>query len=652
MIKMNKSIKRTLLTLALFLLFFHPHIFSRLELGHLFSDHVVLQRNQPINIWGWAESGSTVKIAFNGQKFQGDANEMGKWMITLPAMKAGGPYEMNIQNSGSSIDLKDILIGDVWLCSGQSNMEWMVKNTNQAALAKAAASDTQIRHFKIPKSHDETPSDRLEGGHWEVTSAETVEDFTAVGYYFASEMRKHQDVPIGLINSSWGGSRIEAWMSGDMLKMEDAAKVIADIKAKEVEKFEKKIAQIKLKHPGISTNQQGMVDSIAVWANPGLEDADWETLNVTKLWETQGYDGFDGFAWYRTTFELTAEEAANDIIVSLGKVDDSDWTYINGIEIGHMINSWNTLREYTVSARHLKEGKNSLTVRVEDIRYGGGIYGEASELYLQTIKQKISLAKEWKFKLDALLPTSYLFNTHHAPTLLYNKMIHPLLNYPIKGALWYQGESNANTPEEAMAYEHLFKDLIKGWRNDWAIGEFPYLFVQLANFNPSKPEPGESNWAILRESQSAALSLKNTGQAVIIDIGEADDIHPRNKTEVGKRLALAARQLRGDKSISYTGPVYHSHRIQGHEIYVSFKKDSGVLSTKNADGTVTGFAIAGADKQFKWAKGLIKGNEVVLYNESINAPKFIRYAWADNPENASLINRAGLPACPFRTDRE
>lgn len=636
----------------LFILFFSlcsSSIEAQLKVSKLFSDHAVLQRDQPIKVWGWTSLGTPITIFFNKKKYETKSDKEGRWQVTLPMMSQGGPYTMQIKSPTEEINLKDILIGDVWICSGQSNMEWTILNSNNATAEIENANDDKIRHFKVPQSYAQTPEEELAGGTWETTNPKNAGQFTAVGYYFARELRKHVDVPIGLLNTSWGGSRVEPWMSAGTLNLGDPTTAIDKVINKAKKEHEASVQKLKKVFPDISDKERGMQGGKAVWAVEQLDSKGWATIPAPGIWESQGFDGFDGYAWYRTTFELTEEEVKEKIILGLGKIDDSDIAWVNGQKVGESYQQWNTPRVYEVSSDVLKVGKNTIAIRVEDTGGGGGIHGSGELLFIKTNQQKISLEGDWSFRLDAMMSTDYLRNANQIPTLLYNKMINPIKQYAVKGALWYQGESNAGNQEDAENYEQLFGDMIQSWRKDFGVGDFPFLYVQLANWLPAQDAGVESFWAQLRDSQTKTLKVKNTAQAVIIDIGEADDIHPRNKQDVGLRLSLAARKLAYGENILYQSPMYQSHQVKDGKVHITFAHVGKGLKVKNKYGYVNGFAIAGEDKKFVWAKAKIDGTDkVIIWNDKILNPKYIRYAWADNPDDVNLYNSADLPACPFR----
>lgn len=632
-------------------LLFTMNLFGQFQLCPIFSDHMVLQRNQPINIWGWGDNGKTIKVIFQEKEYQTEIQN-GEWKVTLPQMAAGGPYKISISDEIKTIELNDILIGDVWLCSGQSNMEWTVKDANNPMFEITNSADNNIRHFMVNKTYSQKKEVDLDGGPWEVAGPDKTGNFTAVGFYFARELRKHVDVPIGLLHSSWGGSRIETWMSGETLGMVDSEKEIKEELDRAHREYLKRVEHINSLFPGISKEERGIKNGEAIWAKKELDESTWIELEAPNIWEASGFDGFDGIAWYRKTIELSEEESNKNAVISLAKIDDSDETYINGKKVGGMVQAWSTERVYQVPADILKKGKNIIAIRVEDTGGGGGIHGEGASLFFKTAERSIDLSGKWKFKFDAFFESDYISSPHHIPTLVYNKMIHPILDFPINGALWYQGESNAGSVEDATEYEKLFKDMINSWRELWKVGDFPFLYVQLANFMEADDKPSESNWALLRESQTKTLELENTGQAVIIDIGEADDIHPRNKQDVGLRLSMAARKIAYGENGNLLSPTYSSHDILGNQVRVNFENCGEGLMTKSKYGYINGFAVAGDDKVFHWAKGTISNeNSVVISSGEVEHPKYIRYGWGDNPDDLNLYNKEGLPACPFRTDK-
>ena len=638
--------------LAAVLLAVIPVLLPRASSGELrvagpFGEHMVIQRGVGLSIRGSAKAGARVTVTFGTRRHAALADSGGRWKVTLPPMKAASPSDLTIEGGGERLRFRDVAVGDVWVCSGQSNMEWTVADSLDAAREIAAARDPMIRHLKVPRSWAAEPEDSLAGGAWEVADPEHAGGFTAVGYFFARVLRTHVDVPVGLINVSWGGSRIEPWMSASSLGF--GAVRMAEILAGERAYEREVLDRIRARAGVLPDRDAGLVDGRALWADPELDDSTWDALGVPGRWEEAGYEGMDGVAWYRTSFELTADEARAGLRLGLGNIDDSDISWWNGHEVGRTTLAWNRARVYDVPASFLRAGRNVVAVRVEDTGGGGGIWGEPGLLYVEVSGRKRSLAGTWRFKLG-VVTVNMEFHKSQVPTVLYNKMVHPLLPYPIKGVLWYQGESNAG-PGDAVAYRGLFRALIEDWRTGWGLGNVPFLYVQLANYLPASVEPPESSWALLRESQSAALALPMTAQAVTIDIGEPNDIHPRNKQEVGRRLALAARKLAYGENVVFSGPVYRRHEVEGGKIVIDLAHvGRGLVAKDAAGGRLVGFTVAGADGRFVQADAAIRGDRVVVWSDAVPSPVAVRYAWADNPEGSNLFNAEGLPASPFRTD--
>ncbi len=620
---------------------------AELTVSEIFGDGMVLQRKTTVPAWGTAEPGREVTIAIADRTVTVRADAMGRWRAEIEAMPAGGPHELTIVSDGQHLSFGNILVGDVWICSGQSNMEWTVADSMNAAQEVEAAHDPQIRHFKIPRSWAEKPENSLAGGSWEPADPAHVGAFTAVGYFFARELRRHHDVPVGLINTTWGGSRIEPWMSAGSLGL-DADGVVEVLAAEKADELGA-LRAIRARIGDLPDTDHGLVDGRALWADPGLDDSSWQEMGTTSVWEEQGWEGMDGVAWYRTTFNLTAEEARTEIHLALGTIDDSDTTWVNGHEVGRTMLAWNKSRVYAVQPASLKEGRNVIAVRVEDTGGGGGLYGDPDQRYVEIAETKRPFADPWRFQVG-LVTVNTDYRKNQVPTVLYNKMVHPLLRYPVAGFLWYQGESNADA-DGAFVYRNLFASMITDWRARWGRNDLPFLWVQLANYMAAADQPGDSQWAMLRESQSAALALPNTAQTVIIDIGDADDIHPRNKQEVGRRLAVAARTVAYGEKIVFSGPVYRSHVVQDGRLIIDFDHVGGGLEARgNAEGKLAEFSVAGADQHFVWAKAMIEDNRVVVWSDEVKDPVSARYAWADNPDDANLYNLEGLPASPFRTD--
>ena len=617
----------------------------------LFSDGAVLQRDQPIPVWGWAEAHADVRVTLGDDSRTARADARGRWRVSFPPRAAGGPLTLTAQAGGAQAGgaralARDLLIGDVWLLSGQSNMEWTVKDAQDAAAEIASAADARIRHFKVPRSSSRQPEERLGGGHWAAASPQTVGDFSAVGYFFARDVRQHHDVPIGLVHASWGGSRIEPWMSPPMLGLDGAG--LAETFAEEERREGERLDRLREKIGDLPERDAGMDGDRPLWAAPDLDDSSWSTIRVPGVWEGQGYDDLDGVAWYRTTFTLTASQAREGVTLGLGAIDDDDIAWVNGTEVGRMTNAWNVARRYPVPPGALRAGKNVLAVRVTDHLGGGGIAGAEDLLYVETASQdRRSLVGDWRFRVGEVRAGGG-GRDNQIPTLLWNAMIHPVTPFPIAGVLWYQGESNASTPEDAAAYRDLFPAMIQGWRQAWGRDDLPFYWVQLANFmTPPAHAEDTGTWPLLRESQSAALALSRTAEALAIDVGEADDIHPRDKQTVGRRLARAARRdVYGEHGLAVSGPRYRDHTVRGDEVVLAFEHAHGLATRDGAPPA--GFALRGADGPWVWADARIDRETVIVWSDAVRQPVAVRYAWANNPDRAALVNGAGLPASPFR----
>ena len=650
---------RWILTVTLFVSLFDGLRLAAAEeskpfLHRLFTDHVVLQRGVPIPVWGWTTPGATVKVTLNHQSATAQAGTNGKWIARLPAEVAGGPFELEVTGP-NAVTVHDVLIGDVWICSGQSNMEMGIQQVNNPDAEIADARRPQIRLFTVPHKTSFHPIETVDS-QWLVCSPETVKKdgwggFSAVGYFFGRALQEDLQVPIGLIHTSWGGTIAEAWTSGDrLLDMDDFADAVREIR-KQDEAANSTVPLPQRIQKWWANNDPGSQGD--TWAIPSLDTGSWKSMKLPALWEEAGLPDYDGVVWFRKAVELPADWDGKAAVLHLGPIDDNDTTYINGQQVGST-DGYNIDRKYDVKPSILKAGRNLIAIRVLDTGGGGGIYGKATDLRLirtDNPSTSVDLAGDWKYAASASLKKTAPFpdrldNNPNVVTVLYNGMIAPLIPFGIKGAIWYQGESNAG---RAAQYRTLLATLIEDWRSRFEVGPFPFFVVQLANFMAAKPEPGESAWAELREAQVfGAARAGNSGVALAIDIGDAQDIHPKNKQEVGRRLALAARAIAYHESIPYSGPVYRELEIKGHRAVVHFDHVHGGLTVHDGP-KLKGFAIAGADKHFVWADAVVEGDTVVLSAPSIAQPAHVRYDWADNPDG-NLYNQAGLPTVPFRTD--
>lgn len=616
--------------------------------ARIFSSNMVLQQGQENPIWGWADKGEKITISFAGKNILVKASKTGKWSAKLPSLDYGGPYDMTIKGK-NSIQFNNILIGEVWVCSGQSNMEFGVNGAIHAKTEIAAANFPTIRLFTVAKKVAKTPVEDLDNGEWLVCTPENVPAFSAVGFFFGRYLNQELKVPVGLIHTSWGGTVAETWSSKQTIENDpDFKDKLQELAGFDMTKYrDQRIAALKAVLKDIPTKDAGLVNGVAVYADQAMNDGDWAEISPSKTWEEEGYPSIDGIGWYRKTIELTAAQAKMANEIHLGTIDDQEITWINGVNIGST-KSYNEKRVYAIPANTLKPGKNVIAIRVVDTGGGGGFYGDAADQYLQVGDKQISLSDKWKFKITEAQVGSMEIGPNDYPTLLFNGMLNPIIPYGIKGAIWYQGESNA---DRAKQYQRVFPEMINDWRTHWGQKELSFYFVSLANYMDPTAQPSESAWAELREAQTKTLALPKTGMALAIDLGEAGDIHPKNKQDVGKRLALSALKTTYGKNIVSSGPMYQSVKFEGNKAMINFTETGSGLIAKNKYGYVNCFSIAGADHKFVWAKAAITGDHtVVVYSDEVKNPVAVRFGWANNPEDLNLYNKEGLPANPFRTD--
>ena len=625
---------------------------AQLRLPKLISDGMVLQRDAPLNVWGWASAGEKITVQFKNRTYKTTTGADGQWQVKLPATPVGGPFTMDIAGK-SRLTIKDILVGDVWFCSGQSNMVHQM-NIHDVRYAKeiAEANDSQIRQFWVPTLTSlQGPQRELPNGEWKAAVGADVRPFSAVAYFFAKKLYAKYKIPIGIINASVGGTPIEAWTSEQGLTAFSALKATI-----EKNKDTTYINSLTRRQPALANRPAPPVDlgmtGETKWYEPSYVPKGWHSINVPGYWEDQGIKDLNGVVWYRKEIDLPASMAGKPAKVFLGRIVDADELYINGKSVGKTTYMY-PQRRYPVPADVLKAGKNVFVVRVTNNAGKGGFVPD-KPYSIFAGADTVDLKGTWQYKVG----TAYRpyagggfggggINAQNQPAALYNAMVAPEINYTIKGFCWYQGESNAGEPQE---YEKLQIAQIKDWRQKWQQGDLPFLYVQLPGFMDYNYQPTESGWAVLREAQLKTLSVPNTAMAVAIDLGEWNDIHPDNKKGVGERLALAAMKLAYKENIVSTGPLYQSATVEGNKIVVSFTNIGGGLITN--DGEALGdFAIAGSDKKFVWAKANIEGDKVIVSSNEVANPQYVRYAWADNPVNPNLYNKEGLPASPFRTDQ-
>ena len=630
---------------------------AKVVLPSVFTDNMVLQQKTDITFYGDATKNKqlTVKTGWNGKEYHTEADGQGKWSLKIPTPAAGGPYEITFSD-GKKLQLKNVMIGEVWFCSGQSNMEmpvagWGKVMNYEQEIAEAAY--PAIRLFQVKKNTSLAPLKEVEStlGGWQECSSATVPEFSALAYFYARALWKELNVPIGVIDCTWGGTPAEAWTNHETLRQVMGFREEMDKLERlgfDPNRMEQAYSEERAHWQSLFTEKdKGMENGKLCWTAPSLSEEDWQTISLPGYWEGKGLKDFDGIIWFRRSLEIPAEWAGKPLTLRLGMIDDEDITYFNGVEIARGA-GYMTPRTYTIPAKLVKAGKAVLAVRVSDFGGEGGIHGKAEELYVEADGKRISLAGDWKYRIGLSLkgfppaPVSPIQSSSY-PTVLFNAMVKPWTAFPIKGVIWYQGEANVGRSEQ---YGDLFPALITDWRRQWR-SNFPFYFVQLANFMESKKIQPNSEWAALREAQTKALKLDQVGMAVTIDIGLADDIHPKNKQEVGRRLALLALAGSYGKNVSSSAPVFQNYIIKGDKMELDFGQKQDGFKIK--DTTLKGFTIAGPDRVFYSAEAMVQNGKIIVSSPKVSVPLAARYGWAGNPD-CNLYGENGLPVAPFRTD--
>ena len=618
---------------------------AEVRLANVFGEHMVLQRRQAIPVWGWAIHGESVRVELHRQFARTTADAQGRWRVLLKPEAAGGPYTLVVRGD-NRIALKDVLLGDVWFASGQSNMEWSVAQSENAAAELAQSDFPKIRHIKISKSVAFQAADDVGPAPWKVSRPENTGEFSAAGYFFARRLHQELGVPIGIVNASWGGTNVETWLSpGAMEKLPEFQSDAMPVDAPAARlRYMQKMEAVVQAWQHSSLDQSG---ASARWGNLEFDDQGWATLNAPQYWQEQGLAELNGVVWYRRVVELTPQQAASVATLHLAMVDDCDQTYVNGRAVGDHC-GWDTPRRYLLPSGLLKPGRNVIAVRVTDTGGNGGIWGEPGTLKLQTGDESIALSGAWKARVESILDKGDP-SPNDLPTLLFNSMVSPFTGFPIKGVIWYQGESNV---PRAQQYAQSFPLLISDWRARWNEPRLPFYFVQLASFLPlEKNSLKGSDWAELREAQRRTLTLPRTGMVVATDIGDANSIHPLNKQEVGRRLALLAlKNDYGKKNIVASGPMYRAMRVRGSQIEIRFSDVGRGLVLAKGQKFLNGFTVADESRQFLPAQASIRGNKVIVSRVGMAHPVAVRFGWMNNPQEDNLFNRDGLPASPFRSD--
>jgi len=663
---------RTILV-AVLIGFLSLHALANVKPASPFTDNAVLQQGIKVPVWGDADPGEKVTVTFDGKSVSATSDKAGKWKVELAPLTARpgqAPRDLVIAGN-DTVTLKNVLVGEVWICSGQSNMDMVVRGAKDAQADVDAADLPQIRMFAVGKAPKPEPQERC-AGSWVVCTPQTVGGFSAVGFFFARTVHGELEVPVGMIHTSWSGTPAEPWTSMEFLKkmpvyterIQKYEQALVDYAADKQGYEQRRADALKKQKQDMAAWMQEKLDADAgmkgKWFDPAVKLDDGKDIAVPM--DNRSLQNYSGIVWVRRTVEIPLDWVNSDLTLDLGPIDDCDVTYVNGTEVGGMPadgKSWQIPRIYKVPAKLVTSENVCIAVRMTNTIGAIGMLGSEKDNSLAPAASEnarpVALAGSWKYAIGVPIDmrTAPRVDIPQIPgsnpwesATLYNSMITPLVPYAIKGAIWYQGESNAGAPEE---YRDLFPAMIASWRQAWGQGDFPFIFVQLANFMARQTLPIETNsWADLRDAQTNTLKTTDTGMAVIIDIGDAEDIHPRNKQDVGKRLALwALAKTYGRKSLVYSGPLYKSMKIGGNKAIVSFDFVGKGLVARGEP--LVGFAIAGDDKVLHAAEAAIDGDTVIVKSEKVEKPVAVRYAWANNPI-CNLYNADGLPASPFRTD--
>lgn len=638
----------SLIKSAALLLFLNSTLaFADVSLPRILGNGLILQRDTGNTIWGWADAGERVTVKLDGREAGSVLASGGEWKLRLEPIPAGGPHQIEVTGH-NNIVIDDVYFGDLWIASGQSNMQLPMERVKEVYGDEIAAADYPlIRMFTVPRKYDfkQAQAD-FDEGEWLVTTPETVMDFSAVAYFFARDIYANQNVAIGIISSNYGGSPAEAWMSEEALEsyphyLEVARSYRDDDYLGRLVETDKAVSASW--YNAIDTHDSGLNGAVK-WFENSYDDSSWERIDLPALLEEGGLPPMNGVVWFRKEFELPPSKAGKPAKLMLGRLVDADITYMNGIRVGNTTYQYPP-RRYVVNDGILREGINTLTVRLISNAGKGGFIKD-KPYWIQVDDTRIDLAGPWRYRVGVTSEPleQPVFVQYKQPLGFYNAMLAPLLNLAIKGVIWYQGESNT---DRAAEYAALFPAMIRDWRKQFRQGEFPFIFVQLANFGEAQDAPVESSWAETRNAQLLALSEPNTAMVVTIDVGEWNDIHPLNKKTVGERLALAARHVAyGETELVHSGPTYGAMEISGNKIILEFENQgTGLLVRGDHLG---GFAVAGSDGRFVRAEARIEGTQVIVWSNEIQAPVKVRYAWADNPDTANLYNREGLPASPFQ----
>ncbi|MDR2740670.1 MAG: hypothetical protein LBB98_00725 [Treponema sp.] len=614
---------------------------KNLLLPAMIGEGMILQQGVPLLLRGKALPHTKVNLVFLDESYTAESDDRGGWRIVLDPLSPGGPYTMEFSSAGETIKIGGIYSGDVWLCSGQSNMELPMERIRDDFPEEWQSPNSLIRQFVVPQEWDFSgPRQELSGGQWTAASAETLKDFSGTAWFFAGKMYENHGIPIGLIKAAWGGTPIEAWMSREALvdfpeiiargeQYADAAYLNGIIKESQ------DTAAIWMRK--VEQEDSGLGEK---WYLDRIDDSRWKTLSLPGDFSDAGLKDFCGVVWLWKSFDIPPALAGKEARIWLGTIVDSDTVYVNGTQIGGIGYRYPP-RKYNVPAGLLRQGENQITIRVI-CNNGQGSITKGKPFRLFSEQGAVELAGSWKYKISMNATVRPIeFSPHYQPMGLYNAMIAPLFDFPVRGVIWYQGESNDSAPEN---YGAFFTSMIRDWRDKYRRKTLPFLFVQLPLFGSPGENTEASSWAILREAQASALALPATGMAAALDLGEWNDLHPVNKKDVGYRLALIAERLLYNQINTAPGPMLRDVCLQNNTIIITFDNCGGGLGASGKPY----LSVLSKDSAFRLPAEIVSPDSLSIDVSSVKDPEKVLYAWADNPADQQIYNAEGLPMIPFR----
>lgn len=623
-------------------------LMAELTLPSFFSDGMVLQRDQRISLWGWDSKADVVKVTINGQTYSSEVRE-GLWRCDIPSFETDSSFSISIEGSEKRL-IQDVVLGDVFLASGQSNMElplWRVTERYSTVINDSENPD--IRFFRVPANYSfQGPLQQLTGGSWKKSNPNNSPHFSALAYFFAHEINRIHDVPVGIVDTSVGGSPIEAWM--DEVSLEHYPEALEKLRhfqdPKVVDVQLLKNAKVYKEWDQAIASQDKGINGDTKWYETELDTSSWDSIRIPGPWKTTNLEAMTGVIWFRRTVYIPEETKWSDAKLYLGAIEDADTVFVNGVQVGRTTYQYPP-RIYKIPESVLKHGENIIVIRAES-HQGLGQFIKDKPYRLNVGSTIFPLEGKWKYKVGCNIPPrGDIVFPRWQPTGLYHAMLAPLRDLSIKGVLWYQGESNVSNPQ---GYAVKMETMLGLWRKQFNNSKLPFFYVQLANFLESSDEPIESNWAYLREEQRKAQRIPHTHMTVAIDLGEWNDIHPLNKKDIALRMVRGASNLIYNQKVVDTGPQVEKAEFIDGNVVISFKT-SQVIPLAKCGGSINELSIAGADKQFIRAEGALVDSKLVIESKFFPIrPKWVRYGWANNPEKVNLYNSEGLPASPFELE--